>query len=100
MVSSSDQDHDTPAKAKVQGAIEFCERMGIFNYKNDVFRTFNVSEAQGYQFLNSETSAGRRHNDPEESETRGRKSIVLTKDVREMEKILEEGFEARALTWQ
>lgn len=101
MASSSDQDHDTPTKAKVQGAVEFCKRMGIPYYKNDVFRTFNVSKAQGYQFLNSETSAQRRHNDPEESETRGRKSIVSTKDIREMEKILEEeGFEARALTWQ
>ena len=34
------QHHDIPTKAKVQGAIEFCERMNLFYYKNDVFRTF------------------------------------------------------------
>lgn len=30
----------TPARAKVRGAVEFCERMGIPYFKEDVFRTF------------------------------------------------------------
>ena len=42
----------------------------------------------------------RRHNDPEESETSGRKLIVSSKDVREMKKMSEEDFKARASTWQ
>ena len=89
------QHHDPHTKARIQGAIEFCERMGITYYKNDVFRTFNVSKTRGYELLRSGS-----HNDSEEFETRGRKSIVSTKDIREMERILEEGFEARITTWQ
>lgn len=90
--------HDTPTKAKVQGAVEFCEKQGIPFFKEDVFRTFGVSHARGYEYLNG--SSRRRHNDPEASETRGRPSKITPKDIREMEKILEEeGIEARALTW-
>ncbi len=93
--------HDTPTKAKVQGAIEFCERMNIPYFKNDVFKTFGVSKHQGYQMLQPEASARRRNNDPEHEETRGRKSLISDKDIREMERVLEsEGFEARALTWE
>ena len=51
--------------------------------------------------LQSETSARRRNNDPEQDETRGRKSLVTSKDIREMERVLEsEGFEVKALTWE
>jgi len=93
IMASEDQSdykhHDTPTKAKVQGAIEFCERMNIPYYKNDVFRTFGVSKNQGYQMLQPETSARRRNNDPEQDETRGRKSLVTSKDIREMERFLE-----------
>ena len=38
-------------KAKIQRAIEFCERMNILYYKNDVFRTFEVLKTQGYEML-------------------------------------------------
>ncbi len=43
-MASEDQykHHDTPIKAKIQEAIEFCERMNLSCYKNDVFRTFEV----------------------------------------------------------
>jgi len=95
------QNHETPTKAKIQGAIEFCERMNIPYYKNDVFRTFNVSKRQGYEMLRPDSSSRRRHNDPDEEETRGRKGLITAKHIREMEKVLEEeGFEARALTWE
>ncbi len=51
--------------------------------------------------LQPEASARRRNNDSEHEETRGRKSLISLKDIREMEKIMEsEGFEARALTWE
>ena len=51
--------------------------------------------------LQPEASARRRNNDPEHEETRGRKSLISDKDIREMERVLEsEGFEARALTWE
>jgi len=51
------QHHETPTKAKIQGAIEFCERMNISYYKNDVFRTFNVSKRQGYEMLRPDSSS-------------------------------------------
>ena len=45
-------------------------------------------------------SSRRKHNDPDE-EPRGRKNIITPKQIREMEKVLEEdGIEARALTWE
>ena len=78
----------TPNKAKIQGAVEFCEAMGISYYKEDVFRVFNVSRQQGYKYLRSESSR-RHHNNPDISEQRGRKSIITPQQIREMERILE-----------
>ena len=91
--------YTTPVKAKVQGAVEFCERMGISYYKEDVFRTFDVSREQGYAFLRND-SARRLENNSDAEETRGRKSLITPKQIREMERILEtEGIEGRGLTW-
>ncbi len=93
--------HDTSTKAKVQGAIEFCERMNISYFKNDVFKTFEVSKQQEYQMLQSETFARRRNNDSEHEETRDRKSLISNKDIREMKRVLKsKSFEVRALTWK
>lgn len=93
--------HDTPTKAKVQGAVEFCDRMGIPYHKEDVFRTFNVSHRRGWDMLHPSSSSRRFANDGEKEETRGRKSLVSPQKVREMERILEEeGMEARGLTWE
>lgn len=47
------------------------------------------------------TSSRRGANNPKIEDKRGKKSLVSPKEVREMEKILEEdGFNARALTWE
>lgn len=95
------QHHDTPTKAKIQGAVEFCEKQGIPFFKEDVFRTFGVSHAKGYKILNENESSRRRHNNFEAKETRGHPTKITPKDIREMERILEEeGIEARALTWE
>lgn len=89
----------TPARAKVRGAVEFCERMGIPYVKADVFRTFKVSHSQGYEFLHEESSSRRLHNDPNREETCGRPRIISAEKIREMERILQEkGIGARALT--
>ncbi len=105
IMTSEDQSdykhHDTFIKAKIQKAIEFCERINILYYKNDVFRTFEVSKNQEYQMLQSEISASRRSHDSEQDETRGRKSLITSKDIREMKRVLKsEEFEVRALTWK
>ena len=97
--SESRMHYPTPTKAKIQGAVEFCDRMGILYFKKDVFRTFNVSHHAGWRALNQESSR-RHHNKPDLPETRGRKAIVTPQKNRGMERIIEEeGFEARALTW-
>jgi hypothetical protein len=37
----------TPIKSKIKGAVEFCDQMGILYFKENVFRTLNVSHAAG-----------------------------------------------------
>ena len=42
---------ETPTKAKIQGAVEFCEKQGIYYHKEDGFRTFGVERTRGYAYL-------------------------------------------------
>ena len=73
--------------------------MGISYYKEDVLRTFDVSREQGFAFLRND-SARRLENNSDAEETRGRKSLITPKQIREMDRILEtEGIEGRGLTW-
>lgn len=70
-------------------------------FKKDVFRTFKVSHRQGYEFLRDDTSSRRLHNDSDQEEPFGRRQLISTEKLREMEGILQgEGIEARALTWE
>ena len=92
---------ETPTKAKIQGAVEFCEKQGISYHKEDVIRTFDVERTRGYAYLREGASSRRHHNNSDVSEVRGRHKIVTPKLIREMERLLEEeGMEARALTWE
>ena len=89
----------TPARAKVRGAVQFCERMGIDYIKRDVFQTFNVSTRQGYEFLCNESSSHRLRNDLNRKETHGRSHVINAEKLREMEHILqEEGIEVHIMT--
>ena len=36
--------HPTPTRAKIQGAVEFCDAMKISYFKEDVFRVFGTSK--------------------------------------------------------
>ncbi|KAF2691386.1 hypothetical protein K458DRAFT_381244 [Lentithecium fluviatile CBS 122367] len=67
--------YETPTKARVRGAIEYMEARGIPHHKEDVFRLNGVSHRRG----------------PYKIEPR---------HIREMDRLLQEGFEARALTWE
>ena len=80
----SSKHHDTSTKAKVQGAVEFCQKIGIPFFKADVFRTFNVEQRRGHAFLRPESSARRHHNVSEDSENRGRRRIISPKQIREI----------------
>lgn len=69
-------------------------------FQRGFFRTFNVSHRQGHEMLKEFASSRRLHNDSDKMETRGRKLIISSQKIREMERILEEkGIEARGLTW-
>lgn len=91
----------TPTRAKIRGAVQFCEKMEIEYFKEDVFRAFDVFSRQGWDFLCDDSSSRRRHNDASKEETRGRKSVISPEKFYEMEQILEiEGIETRAYTWE
>ena len=91
----------TNAGAKVRDAAEFCDRIGIEHFKEDIFRTFNVSSREGWRFLNDRNSSRRLGNDPNVEDHRGSQPLISPKKIREMERILEtEGIEARAYTWE
>ena len=96
--------YHTPRKAKIQGAIEFCEKQGIEYFKNDVFRTFNVDRRQAYTFIADHNSdytiedheCRRLGNNSDQEDHRGRPSLLQPKDIREMDRIIQEdGFKAR-----
>lgn len=90
--------YTTPTKAKVQGTVEFCDRMDLAYYKKEVFRTFGVSHRQGYEMLRDRSTSPtprRRHNDPDREETRGRNHIISPREIREMERVFEAGIEGR-----
>ena len=92
--------HDTPKRSRVKGAIEYVEARNIPHSKEDVFRFNAVSHRQGWAII-SEGSKDRRHQNTGEGERRGRKPLLSSKDIRNLDRIIqEEGFEARALTWE
>lgn len=97
----SAHEYPTPTKAKIQGAIEFCDKMGIKYHTKDVFRVFGVSRPSGYRLLHQNNSNRRHHNNAHKEETRGREQIVTKDQIKEMEQVLEhEGLAGRALTWE
>lgn len=99
--SESQMHYPTPTKSKIQGAVEFCDAMNLPYFKEDVFRVFNISHHAGWRAFNDESSSRRYHNIPTIPETRGRHAFVISQHIHQMEEILkEEGFEARALTWE
>lgn len=91
--STPDEDHEdnsqyfTLARAKVRGAVEFCDRMGIDYFKEDIFRTFNVSSREGWIFLNDRDSSRRLQHDPDVEDHRGPQPLIGPEKIREMERI-------------
>jgi hypothetical protein len=93
------QQHPTPVKSRIQGAVDYCVASGIKGQKEAIFRFNNVSHTTGYRILAS--NARTLKNDKILQETRGRKRLISSDKLQEMEKILQtEEFEARALTWE
>ena len=91
----------TPARAKVRGAVQFCDHMGVQYFKEDIFRTFNVGSRERWRFLSDCNSSCRIQNDPEVEDHRAPQPLIGPEKIWEMERILEtEGIEARSYTWE
>ena len=87
------QHYTTPRKATVLAAVDFCEKSNTSYFKEDVFRTFNVYQKRGYEWLRTGVIR-RMHNDPKHEETRGRNHIISAEKIGEIECVLEtEGIE-------
>ena len=92
-----DSHYFTPARVKVRGAVQFCDRMGIDYFKDDIFRTLNVGSREGWRFLSNRNSSRRVPNDLDVEDHRGPQPLIGPEKIREMDRILEtEGIEARA----
>jgi hypothetical protein len=90
----------TSTNTKIQEVVKFCDRMSIFYFKKNVFRTFNVSHHVDWRVLN-ENSSRRYYNKSDLSKTRERHALVTSHKIREMKRIIkEERFETRAFIWQ
>ena len=95
------QHHPTPTRAAICEIVRFNDTHHIPYFKNDIWRDFNVAPCTGRRILEEDVSIRRHHNDPFTEEARGRKPLISSYYIREMERILqEEGISARALTWQ
>ncbi len=89
----------TLARTKVCSAAEFCDWMGIEHFKEDIFRTFNVSSQEGWRFLNDRNFSRRLGNNLNVEDHRGSPPLISPKKIWEMQRILEtEGIEAYAYT--
>lgn len=96
-----DSHYFTPVRAKVCGAVQFCDRMGVDYLKEDNFRTFNVDIREGWRYLSDRNSSRQVQNDPDVEAHRGPQPLIGPEKIRKMELSLEtEGIEARAYTWE
>jgi hypothetical protein len=89
----------TLIKSKIKDVVEFCDKMSIFYFKEDVFRTFNVSHAIEWRTLSN--ASRKHHNEFTTYETRDLQAIMTSQKTHEMKRILKEDeFETRAFIWE
>jgi NH3-dependent NAD+ synthetase len=83
---------NTPKKARIKGAVDFYDYMGIPYYKIDVFRYNSISRQRGYEILAEDNwLADRTHHNLElNEEQRGRPSILSTKDLERYDRFLQD----------
>lgn len=93
--------HDTPQKAKVQGAHELFTAKGIPIHPREIFDYFDVPERLRYRIIEEGASTRTRKNQ-DMNETRRRKSKLSGAKVAETDHLLEEprlGIEAKVMPW-
>ena len=91
--------YDTPTRARVQGAYQYCIARAISFDSRAIFRTFNVKERSGYNMIRLGASA---RSGPA-TETRIRKRKATNDELTEAHNILQdEGLELKGkrYTWE
>jgi len=64
----------------------FLEATGIPFFKEDIFHYFGVGHTRGWEIL--QDSSTQYHNNPKIEEQHGRKHLISTKDLKELERII------------
>jgi hypothetical protein len=91
--------YSTPTRVKIQNAVKFCDAMKISYFKENVFRVFDTSKQIDWKMLTKENFSRTRHN-VDVSETRERHSVVTSRHIWEMKRILKtKDMKTRELTW-
>jgi hypothetical protein len=90
----------TPPQCCLLGAAQDLESAGVTHSKSELCRTHDSSDRTGWR-LRKEQRSRRLANDPDRTETRGRRKQITEDQSSELAKMIEnEGFEARALTYE
>lgn len=94
-------EHVSPAiRAQIESTLGFLDSQGITGKKSDVFRFYGVSHSTGYRLLRTPVRP-RTEDGHLVNETRGRKSLITSEQIRNMEQVLEsEGFTDKGLSWE
>jgi hypothetical protein len=90
MSKSGISNFDTLKKARIKGAAEFMDAMGILYYHTDLFNFHNVSNQQGWAILKQkEPKHDQTHyNNSTTEEKRGRKPKLSLKDLERCDRFL------------
>jgi hypothetical protein len=92
--------HDTPTKARVQGACDYAEATGQKGYHKRIFEQFGVSKSRGWEILRQGSHIRRSGHNTDDVEARGRPPLISLEDLRKMERIIEDcDAEGRSMSW-
>jgi hypothetical protein len=93
---------ETPRKARIKGAADYMDHLGLKYNHMDLFRYHNVSKEAGWALLRTDQELFDRthHNNEAVQEQRGRPPLLSHKDLERADKFLQDiGWDARVMTW-
>ncbi|KAI1353398.1 hypothetical protein F5Y01DRAFT_276972 [Xylaria sp. FL0043] len=88
---------DKATEANLQSGRDLLDHLGVKYTNRQLFQYYNVNERTGYRILKD---ASRRDNNATRKETRGRKRLLSTQHVDQMEQFLKNGGSAQVVSWQ
>ena len=75
-------------RAKIQGVYKWAIAHGIPHDEPEIFQFFGIKERTGYTLIQLDAIARTRYNNPDLNKTRGRKSILIGANIREVDYLL------------